>query len=82
MDSLLPLSHQLWTQPKKKKEEEEASIIIECSKYFRQIEKKIANLKMGQSVKPISSPVPDEWCPTLAVLMLAIGLIVTASFFM
>ncbi|KAG5515964.1 hypothetical protein RHGRI_036858 [Rhododendron griersonianum] len=36
---------------------------------------------MGQSVKPISSPVPDEWFPTLAVLMLAIGLIVTASFF-
>ncbi|KAE9464493.1 hypothetical protein C3L33_03562, partial [Rhododendron williamsianum] len=36
---------------------------------------------MGQSVKPISSPVPDEWYPTLAVFMLAIGLVVTASFF-
>ncbi|KAI8537730.1 hypothetical protein RHMOL_Rhmol09G0047600 [Rhododendron molle] len=81
MDSLLPLSHQLWTQPKMKKEEE-ASIIIECSKSFSQTEKKIVNLKMGQSVKPILSPVPDEWFPTLAVLMLAIGLIVTASLFM
>ncbi|XP_011077980.1 transmembrane protein 258 [Sesamum indicum] len=36
---------------------------------------------MAQSVKPISSPVPDSWYPTLAVFMLAIGLIVTASFF-
>ncbi|KAL0337288.1 UNVERIFIED_CONTAM: F-box/kelch-repeat protein [Sesamum calycinum] len=35
----------------------------------------------AQSVKPISSPVPDAWYPTLAVFMLAIGLIVTASFF-
>ncbi|KAF7143558.1 hypothetical protein RHSIM_Rhsim05G0059100 [Rhododendron simsii] len=58
------------------------SIIIECSKSFRQTEKQIANLKMGQSVKHILSPVPDEWFPTLAVFMLAIGLIVTASFFM
>ncbi|GMQ06123.1 hypothetical protein CsSME_00050830 [Camellia sinensis var. sinensis] len=37
--------------------------------------------KMAQSVKPISSPVPDAWYPTLAVFMLAIGLVVTASFF-
>ncbi|KAL3825288.1 hypothetical protein ACJIZ3_021317 [Penstemon smallii] len=36
---------------------------------------------MVQSVKPISSPVPDAWYPTLAFLMLAVGLIVTASFF-
>ncbi|CAI9100586.1 OLC1v1037715C1 [Oldenlandia corymbosa var. corymbosa] len=35
----------------------------------------------AQSVKPISSPVPEAWYPTLAVLMLAVGLIVTASFF-
>ncbi|XP_058226947.1 uncharacterized protein LOC131335551 isoform X2 [Rhododendron vialii] len=57
------------------------SIIIECSESFRQTEKPIANLKMGQSVKPISSPVPDEWYPTLAIFMLAIGRIVTTSFF-
>ncbi|XP_062148892.1 uncharacterized protein LOC133857631 [Alnus glutinosa] len=31
--------------------------------------------------KPIASPVPDAWYPTLSALMLAIGLIVTASFF-
>ncbi|XP_059432736.1 uncharacterized protein LOC132166015 [Corylus avellana] len=31
--------------------------------------------------KPITSPVPDAWYPTLSVFMLAIGLIVTASFF-
>lgn len=37
--------------------------------------------KMAQSAKPISSPVPDAWYPSLAVFMLAIGLIVTASFF-
>ncbi|XP_073289793.1 uncharacterized protein [Primulina huaijiensis] len=36
---------------------------------------------MAQSAKPISSPVPDAWYPTLAVFMLAIGLVVTASFF-
>ncbi|XP_019226418.1 PREDICTED: transmembrane protein 258-like [Nicotiana attenuata] len=36
---------------------------------------------MVQSAKPISSPVPITWYPTLAVFMLAIGLIVTASFF-
>ncbi|KAL3623648.1 hypothetical protein CASFOL_032464 [Castilleja foliolosa] len=33
------------------------------------------------SVKPISSPVPDAWYPTLSVIMLAIGLVITASFF-
>ncbi|KAF8400996.1 hypothetical protein HHK36_014299 [Tetracentron sinense] len=33
------------------------------------------------AAKPIASPVPDAWYPTLAVLMLAIGLAVTASFF-
>ncbi|XP_012076931.1 transmembrane protein 258 [Jatropha curcas] len=31
--------------------------------------------------KPITSPVPDTWYPSLAVTMLAIGLVVTASFF-
>ncbi|KAL5768628.1 hypothetical protein ACOSP7_015177 [Xanthoceras sorbifolium] len=31
--------------------------------------------------KPISSPVPDALYPTLSVVMLAIGLVVTASFF-
>ncbi|XP_073043986.1 uncharacterized protein [Primulina eburnea] len=36
---------------------------------------------MAQSAKPISSPVPDAWYPTLAVFMLTIGLVVTASFF-
>ncbi|KAL2455750.1 putative GATA transcription factor 22 [Abeliophyllum distichum] len=33
------------------------------------------------TAKSISSPVPDEWYPTLSVFMLAIGLVVTASFF-
>ncbi|XP_057968902.1 uncharacterized protein LOC131158214 [Malania oleifera] len=33
------------------------------------------------SVKPISSPVPEAWYPTLSVFLLAIGLLVTASFF-
>ncbi|EYU28407.1 hypothetical protein ABFS82_12G122000 [Erythranthe guttata] len=36
---------------------------------------------MAQSAKPISSPVPDVWYPTLAVFMLVIGLVITASFF-
>ncbi|CAL5398650.1 unnamed protein product [Camellia sinensis] len=36
---------------------------------------------MVESVKPISSPVPDAWYPTLSVLMLSIGLVITASFF-
>ncbi|KAA8523247.1 hypothetical protein F0562_009670 [Nyssa sinensis] len=36
---------------------------------------------MAPSAKPISSPVPDAWYPTLAVFMLLIGLVVTASFF-
>ncbi|XP_024017219.1 transmembrane protein 258 [Morus notabilis] len=31
--------------------------------------------------KPITSPVPEAWYPTLSVVMLAIGLVVTASFF-
>ncbi|PON50472.1 Transmembrane protein [Parasponia andersonii] len=31
--------------------------------------------------KPIASPVPEAWYPTLSVIMLAIGLVVTASFF-
>ncbi|PON48719.1 Transmembrane protein [Trema orientale] len=31
--------------------------------------------------KPITSPVPEAWYPTLSVIMLAIGLVVTASFF-
>ncbi|GKF57958.1 hypothetical protein Tco_0171495, partial [Tanacetum coccineum] len=37
---------------------------------------------MAQSAaKAISSPVPDVWYPTLAVFMLAFGLVITASFF-
>ncbi|KAI3696318.1 hypothetical protein L1987_79330 [Smallanthus sonchifolius] len=36
---------------------------------------------MTQSAKPISSPVPDAWYPSLAVPMLAVGLVITASFF-
>ncbi|KAJ0985485.1 hypothetical protein J5N97_003841 [Dioscorea zingiberensis] len=31
--------------------------------------------------KPITSPVPVEWYPSLSVLMLSIGLVLTASFF-
>uniref|UniRef100_A0A2P2IYC0 Dolichyl-diphosphooligosaccharide-protein glycosyltransferase subunit OST5 n=1 Tax=Rhizophora mucronata TaxID=61149 RepID=A0A2P2IYC0_RHIMU len=31
--------------------------------------------------KPIASPVPESWYPALSVLMVAIGLVVTASFF-
>ncbi|XP_062091032.1 uncharacterized protein LOC133797215 [Humulus lupulus] len=31
--------------------------------------------------KPITSPVPEVWYPTLSVVMLAIGLVLTASFF-
>ncbi|KAL5572478.1 hypothetical protein UlMin_022075 [Ulmus minor] len=31
--------------------------------------------------KAITSPVPEAWYPTLSVIMLAIGLVVTASFF-
>ncbi|XP_009765524.1 uncharacterized protein [Nicotiana sylvestris] len=37
--------------------------------------------KMAQSAKPISSPVPESLYPTLALFMLAVGLVVTASFF-
>ncbi|XP_019235807.1 PREDICTED: transmembrane protein 258-like [Nicotiana attenuata] len=36
---------------------------------------------MAQSAKPISSPVPESLYPTLALFMLAVGLVVTASFF-
>ncbi|CAL5401644.1 unnamed protein product [Camellia sinensis] len=36
---------------------------------------------MVESVKPISSPVPVAWYPTLSVLMLSIGLVITAAFF-
>jgi hypothetical protein len=39
-------------------------------------------LLFSEAPKPIASPVPDAWYPTLSALMLAIGLIVTASFFM
>nr|GMC65427.1 zinc finger CCCH domain-containing protein 64 isoform X1 [Ipomoea batatas] len=38
--------------------------------------------EMAQSAKPISSPVPESMYPTLAFLMLAVGLVVTAGFFM
>ncbi|KAG7023658.1 Transmembrane protein-like protein [Cucurbita argyrosperma subsp. argyrosperma] len=31
--------------------------------------------------KPVTSPVPEAWYPTLAVLMIAVGLVITASFF-
>ncbi|KAL3744761.1 hypothetical protein ACJRO7_013949 [Eucalyptus globulus] len=31
--------------------------------------------------KAITSPVPISWYPTLSVLMLAIGLVITGSFF-
>ncbi|KAK9285194.1 hypothetical protein L1049_024382 [Liquidambar formosana] len=44
----------------------------------------LKNNDLSQSmkqVKPISSPVPNGWYPTLSVLMLAIDLIVIASFF-
>ncbi|KAK9275228.1 hypothetical protein L1049_022490 [Liquidambar formosana] len=49
----------------------------------RQFWQRMRRLSGGsaQSVKPISSPVPVDWYPTLSVVMLAIGLIVTASFF-
>ncbi|PKA56465.1 hypothetical protein AXF42_Ash014969 [Apostasia shenzhenica] len=33
------------------------------------------------AAKPVTSPVPVAWYPSLAVLMLSIGLMVTASFF-
>ncbi|GFP80439.1 transmembrane protein 258 [Phtheirospermum japonicum] len=36
---------------------------------------------MATSVKPISSPVLEAWYPTLSIFMLAIGLIIKASFF-
>ncbi|KAE8700329.1 hypothetical protein F3Y22_tig00110557pilonHSYRG00222 [Hibiscus syriacus] len=36
---------------------------------------------MAPSAKPIMSPVSDSWYPTLAVFMLAIGLVLTASLF-
>ncbi|GFQ00113.1 transmembrane protein 258 [Phtheirospermum japonicum] len=36
---------------------------------------------MAPSVKPNSSPVLEAWYPTLSVFMLAIGLIITGSFF-
>ncbi|XP_052180550.1 uncharacterized protein LOC127793843 [Diospyros lotus] len=36
---------------------------------------------MAQAAKPISSPIPVAWYPTLSVFMLAIGLVLTASFF-
>ncbi|XP_022147745.1 transmembrane protein 258 [Momordica charantia] len=31
--------------------------------------------------KPVTSPVSEAWYPTLAVSMIAVGLIITASFF-
>ncbi|XP_044463417.1 transmembrane protein 258-like [Mangifera indica] len=31
--------------------------------------------------KPITSPVPEAWYPTVSVFMLSFGLLVTASFF-
>ncbi|CAN6201306.1 unnamed protein product [Urochloa humidicola] len=35
----------------------------------------------GMAAKAISSPVPVEWYPTLAVFMVSVGLLLTASFF-
>ncbi|CAD6336524.1 unnamed protein product [Miscanthus lutarioriparius] len=35
----------------------------------------------GMAAKAISSPVPVEWYPTLAVVMVSVGLMFTASFF-
>ncbi|XP_058073976.1 uncharacterized protein LOC131222794 [Magnolia sinica] len=36
---------------------------------------------MAPASKPITSPVPDVWYPTLAFLLIASGLAVTAMFF-
>ncbi|XP_039033404.1 transmembrane protein 258-like [Hibiscus syriacus] len=36
---------------------------------------------MASAAKALSSPVPIEGYPTLAVVLLSIGLVVTASFF-
>ncbi|KAJ6923207.1 transmembrane protein 258 [Populus alba x Populus x berolinensis] len=36
---------------------------------------------MGSKGAAITSPVPVTWYPTLAIFMLAIGLMVSASFF-
>ncbi|RDX79225.1 Receptor-like serine/threonine-protein kinase ALE2, partial [Mucuna pruriens] len=41
----------------------------------------IRSLSSGSAPKPITSPVPDSWYPTLSALTLAIGLVLTASFF-
>ena len=38
--------------------------------------------RVSQAAKAISSPVPVEWYPTLAVVMVSVGLMLTASFFM
>ncbi|PPD86050.1 hypothetical protein GOBAR_DD17005 [Gossypium barbadense] len=38
-------------------------------------------LLQAPPAKPITGPVSDAWYPTLALLMLSIGLVVTASFF-
>ncbi|PUZ60241.1 hypothetical protein GQ55_4G108200 [Panicum hallii var. hallii] len=35
----------------------------------------------GMAAKAISSPVPVEWYPSLAVVMVSVGLMLTASFF-
>jgi hypothetical protein len=35
-----------------------------------------------QAAKAISSPVPVEWYPSLALVMVSVGLMLTASFFM
>ncbi|EMS49445.1 hypothetical protein TRIUR3_24651 [Triticum urartu] len=35
----------------------------------------------SRPAKAISSPVPVEWYPTLAVVMVSVGLMLTASFF-
>ncbi|KAK9086506.1 hypothetical protein Syun_028900 [Stephania yunnanensis] len=36
---------------------------------------------MAQAPKPIASPVPEAWYPSMAALMLVFGLVFTASFF-
>ncbi|ERN19798.1 hypothetical protein AMTRI_Chr05g70060 [Amborella trichopoda] len=36
---------------------------------------------MAPSAKPIGSPLPEAWYPTLALLLLTVGFLVTATFF-
>ncbi|KAF2318141.1 hypothetical protein GH714_001078 [Hevea brasiliensis] len=47
----------------------------------RHLWQRMRRLTRESATKPITSPVPDSWYPTLSVSMLAIGLVITASFF-